>query len=238
MANTMKFGEAGVLRVMSELLFRDHKVYRPLVDDHGVDLILSTGARVQVKTSKLWKELKRYERAGTRSQIARLLYNFTLLPLGHRRSGRVTQHENSWATIYDGSYDFLVLFGVDEQRFWIIPEFLARGRKGISLGPKVQPTAEQIASLFGYSQRAIAEKLGCSHSLVGKRQLRGNPQYGKWTAALRTCEDRWDLLVGSTVHQLESALGITEAEVVESHHKRLGRRNVVQPYIADIPVGS
>ena len=102
------------------------------------------------------------------------------------------QHGNSWAKDYSGGYDFLILFGLDEQRFWIVPEYLARGRKMISLGPK--------------------------------RQLK-NQAYGKWAAALSLCEGRWDLLTGDSTNQLEKLLGVTEAEVVESHNRYKGRKS-------------
>lgn len=53
MADMLKLGEAGQLRVMSELILRGHCPYRPVVDDHGVDILLSNGLRIQVKTVKL-----------------------------------------------------------------------------------------------------------------------------------------------------------------------------------------
>jgi hypothetical protein len=201
----MHTGEAGVQRVVAELLLRNFRPYRPIVDNHGVDLMLDSGLRIQVKTTSLignnWKsKSERVPRSG------RDAYHFFFLTDKERRdrSGRriVRKKGSHWSNEYCGSCDYFILVGIDENRFWIVPTFLTQGRSGVVVGPRTYPTKAQIDILVstGMSQRAAAKSLGVSHSCVAKAVDGRYSASLQWSRAVRQCEDRWDLLTTFEAH--------------------------------------
>lgn len=116
-------GEAGVLRVASEFMMRGMNVAKPFVDG-GADLIVDGRARIQVKTSHIAPLRGKYMNA----------YWFKLW-----QSPIVTGHSNirrRGTKTYDGIVDFVVFFGVEEGRFWIVPTAELRGAACVVLGPQ------------------------------------------------------------------------------------------------------
>lgn len=57
---TSAIGERGVIKVIDELLARGFSPYRPIVDD-GVDLMLSSGIKIQVKAANLTYHSKKLD---------------------------------------------------------------------------------------------------------------------------------------------------------------------------------
>ena len=117
-------GQAGILRVASELLLRGMNAAEPFVDT-GIDLIVDGRARVQVKTAHL---------AGPRGKYPRSMYWFKLW-----QSPIITGATNirkRGQKSYDGIADFVVFFGVDTNQFWIVPAQEISQRATWILGPR------------------------------------------------------------------------------------------------------
>lgn len=173
---------------MSELILRGHCPYRPAVDDKGVDLVLSNGVRLQVKTARLHK----------RKHHAAPAYNLTL---GWTKLGRV-QSPIRRPRRYSEECDFLVIFGVDENRFWIVPSYLVDGKHCLQLGPKNWVTKSEVDSLLGSSGvTGAASALNVSRTTVWRRK-QGDLKRGGFVRAVRMCEDKWEFLNSpSETHQ-------------------------------------
>lgn len=187
MADCIKLGEAGLLRVMSELILRGHHPYRPAVDDHGVDIMLSTGVRIQVKTARL--HTRKWKHGSVVGE--KTAYN---LSLGWTAAGRVHAPIRR-ARSYDKECEFLIIFGVDEQRFWIVPSFIVGGKQCLVLGPRDRVTAEEMHQLRlqGMQEQDIAKSLGVNRKTVYNRS-QSDLKVGGFVRAVRACEGKWDLL--------------------------------------------
>lgn len=176
-------GQAGVYRVLSELILRGHSPYIPVADDHGVDILLPTGIRIQVKTSNL--TTRKY------GQHELTRYN---LSLGWTQAGRVHTPIRRKRK-YSAECDYFVIFGVTENRFWIVPSFIMDNKTCLQLGPlpKAGREAVQASLASGKGVLETAADLGISRGTVWYRK-RGDIKRGGWTRAVRMCEGRWDLL--------------------------------------------
>jgi hypothetical protein len=97
-------GQAGVYRVASELALRKMEVYFPSVDV-GIDLLTGNGKRLQIKTATL------------RDRLTGRGY-YISLGWGQRGSN---QRAVRRARKYSEEVDLVVIWGVDEDRFWIAP---------------------------------------------------------------------------------------------------------------------
>jgi hypothetical protein len=188
---TSKTGEQGVLLAVAELLERGMNPYRPVIDDHGVDLMLGDGTRIQVKSAHLSRSKRAME---SRTRI----YEFSCcenvyIPGSGRRLGLSWQRR-----MFSPECDFLLLVGLDERRFWIVPAAYVDARKNttITLGPKAMPSALEIQKMIdqGMQQIDIACELECSETTIWKYKKWGNSRRGDSTREIRAFEDRWDLL--------------------------------------------
>jgi hypothetical protein len=193
MVNAIRIGEAGVLRVMSELILRGHAPFKPAVDDHGVDLMLGSGLRLQVKTATL-----RTRKSGTKHLKGGDVDNIHTgyyLSLGWCQRGRV-QTPIRRKRAYSEECDYFIIWGIDENRFWIVPSFVLDNRTCLILGPKAKPNARQVADLAkqGVGLKEIADRLGCCEVTAWKRKRETKTPMGAFTSAVRNCEARWDFL--------------------------------------------
>lgn len=192
MAKCIQIGEAGVLRVMSELILRGHSPFKPAVDDHGVDLMLSSGLRIQVKTATLRtrkSETKHLKDGDVISEVTG--YH---LSLGWTQSGRIHAPIRR-KRAYSEECDYFIIWGVDENRFWIVPSYLMDNRTCLVLGPTPIATRNQVMKLVdqGLGLDAIASKLGISPVTVWNRK-HAESKTGGFTRAVRMCEGRWEFL--------------------------------------------
>jgi hypothetical protein len=113
-------GQAGVYRVASELMLRGAGVYLPACDREGIDLITNAGARVQVKTARLGRCRQLEKRRG---------YHFRF-----SCSQRGRKHDYvRIARKYSEEVDFIVIWGIDEDRFWIVPAAIFDNRQCLIL---------------------------------------------------------------------------------------------------------
>lgn len=104
-------GKAGELRVASELLLRGYQVYLTMVDV-GVDIVLGSGKTIQVKASMPRK----------RKRQASPFYNFNFTDWNHK------PHK------LDG-VDFVVLWAIKDNVFYIIPSDKIGSKLTISITP-------------------------------------------------------------------------------------------------------
>jgi hypothetical protein len=113
--------------VLAELLVRDVNAYLPVVDV-GVDILTMRGTRIQVKTTKLRRRKTASGYGQGPSYFFASAVKFRGSPERRRREYRFRQYVNE--------VDFVVYWGVDEDRFWILPASLADRTKCIVLQPK------------------------------------------------------------------------------------------------------
>jgi hypothetical protein len=119
-------GQAGLHRVLAELLRRGVNAYIPAIDV-GVDLLTGTGLRVQVKSGRL------RTRNATAPAMRGPAYFFA--PSVKYR-GSPERRQRGWTfRRFAEEVDFVVFWGIDEDRFWIIPASLADGLKSLVLHP-------------------------------------------------------------------------------------------------------
>ena len=116
MLKNLALGKAGELRVASELLIRGYEVFRTEVDS-GVDLVLGNGKRIQVKTSHA---VKNPGMAGY-SQ-----YVFSFKSWRRNKKG----YEAHLLT----DVDFVILWAIEDNFFFIVPTEVVRGKYSIVLG--------------------------------------------------------------------------------------------------------
>lgn len=106
-------GQAGVYRVISELMLRGTNAYLPVVDV-GVDLILGNGLKVQVKAARL--RTQKYKTKG-KVYIVGPAYFWSLNCSQKGNSHKYVKRP----ILYSEQVDYMVLWGIDEDRFWIVP---------------------------------------------------------------------------------------------------------------------
>jgi hypothetical protein len=206
-------GQGGVYRVVSELIFRGHAPYIPVADDHGVDVLLPTGIRIQVKTARLHTRKGRHKYGVTEM-------SGYWLSLGWTQSGRV--HTPIRRKLkYSDECDYFVIFGVDEQRFWIVPSFIMDNKTCLFLGPKPKPSSEAVQAHLASGKGVLqtAAELGISRGTVWYRK-RGDIKRGGWTRAVRMCEGRWDLLNVPSADWMKESEGEQEVQQLEQLLKK------------------
>lgn len=187
---------------MSELMLRGHYPAMPPVDN-GADILLENGLRVQVKTSHLNKKKHASYPLG--------LYRFELMETGYR--AKYQNVVRDWTK----RCDYLVLWCINEDRFFIVPATKDRGvilitAKMEDRAAVIDVAAAKAMHAQGVSMYAIAKEMGVSWPTV-KAHLTGERTNTRATTMVREIlqyEDRWDLLdVNSVVEQI-----VTEPEVV------------------------
>jgi hypothetical protein len=165
-------GQAGVMRVMAELMLRGVHVWLPAVDT-GVDLMADNHARLQVKTTTFVFPSGRCS--------FRLAHGYRL-----GSTGKITYP----ARVFSQFCDFVILYCVPLSRFWIVPSRVLDGLTSCSCGegkstllsrderPEIISRREN-----GESWRSIADGYGVSPGLI--RQIFGSPFYSQQSTRTR-----------------------------------------------------
>src|SRR6266404_3377997 len=202
--NSILLGQAGVHRVMAELLSREIVPCIPAVDV-GVDLVTSTGVRLQVKATRLV----------TKNRYSQPVYWFNLA--WHRTKGRRrrdgTREYSSGPRPFAKECDFVILWGYDQDRFWIVPSEILDKRSTVVIGGAPRWKEVDIEGLRkarerGLSYKQIGDIFHLDENLVWMRLTsHASPKqdHGKLAKEVNACENRWDLI---------SAFGQTQKEVV------------------------
>jgi hypothetical protein len=192
-------GRAGEYAVAAQLLLRSVVPAFPAVDT-GIDLLTTpSGCRIQVKAAHLC----------TTPAIVRKntegVYRFSF-PQHYFRNTSNRGPVNRVRTPrrqFEEYCDIVVLWGVDQNRFWVVPSNLLNGLQGIDLGPnnersfsKDVPEMREMVRL-GYEQAEIAKHFNISQASVSIRLKRAGCKIylSSRTLAIRQCEGIWDPIV-------------------------------------------
>lgn len=179
-------GQVGVYRVISELLVRGHAPFLPVVDV-GVDLLLATGTRLQVKTT---------QRPCQRGRLAGM-WMFTLTKTRRIAGGEIVPGA---ARVFGGEVDFVVLHAVHGHRFWIVPAHVLDHRKTLLFSENKQwKDIDVDAVRHRLAAREMIEDIAAELKVsirTLRRRLEGTLAETKRNYAdILQYENRWDLLV-------------------------------------------
>lgn len=212
--NTHNLGRAGELAVASQLLFRDIPVLTPFVDI-GVDLVAGNNVRIQVKSSRT-----RNRKGGG--------YIFTLS--GRILPSRGTKYrwkKRDWAT----ECDFIVFWGADENRFWVVPSRIFAGKFPQSLtiasdAGKNRVNHEQIKQMYanGMKQADVARAVGVSPMCVYECITGRTKGTYPWSFDVRSYENAWHEIeqavnLVNQIDDIDSLLSPSEIEHAEQNFK-------------------
>jgi len=120
-------GQAGTHRVLAELLKREVNAYLPVVDV-GVDILTVRGVRIQVKSARL-----RTQKAKDPSNRGPAYF---YVPGVKYHGSPTAKHRRHTLRKFVDEVDFVVFWGADEDRFWVVPATLADCLQCLILHPK------------------------------------------------------------------------------------------------------
>src|SRR6185503_18402337 len=187
-------GRAGEYSVAAQLLVRGIMVHFPAVDK-DVDLIAGNSLRIQVKTSRL-----------SPSRVSGYAFG-----LGQKRLGKAV--ERKYLREYVGVVDFLICWGLDENRFWIFPTSVMAQYPAVQtllLGGnhKRFVDRERLHALLesGMRQCDVAREMGIHPVMVSEfargKKLPIRKKFHKFAQVADQYEGAW--------HEIISALGMVE----------------------------
>lgn len=200
-------GQQGVHRVVSELIGRGHAPYLPVIDT-GIDILLGSGVRLQVKTTQRMSGHWRYENR----------YSFTLT-----NAQRIVkkQYVAGHSRKFSEEVDFVILHAVEPNRFWVVPASVLDNRNTVTFsdGEQQWKSIDIVEARRmrddGMSYQAIADALGAEQHTV-KRRLNGEYVETKRNYAnIPQYENRWDLISGmvSTLREANRIVSEPKAAV-------------------------
>lgn len=188
-------GKAGEYAVAAQLILRGVEIYFPCTD-FGVDILTDSGCRIQVKTSHLVCTPKMIEKRGE-GQYSYPLRRMRRLPVSDNKSKMVPLAPLS------AICDFLVLWGIDQNRFWIVPSKVADKTQVLILGApqprKFVGSMEDVRQMvkLGYTHQQIANHYNvCRESItvfLNRKDFEGREPDG--TMLARQCENAWESIV-------------------------------------------
>lgn len=199
-------GQAGVWQVASQLALRGLNPYFPGVD-LGCDLLAEGRIRLQVKAASLRKHVKVYPDGAYWFKFWQ-----SAIATGENNVRRRGQRD------YSACVDFLILWGVNENRFWIVPAPLVAKSSGVIVGPsgfyqRQDFTEARALRATGLSQQEIADRLGISQVAVSYQLRGGCTTQPKRTIAaqVRELENRWDLITGALATLTEATAVVAQS---------------------------
>lgn len=121
-------GQAGVYAVAAQLLLRGINPSFPAVD-RGADIISDWGTRLQVKSGHRW-----YEAWGG-SYAFCLDSGQTIYTYGEGYKKGKRTHKR----MFSEECDFFVMWGIEDNRFWVVPSMLLDGKTTVVMVGKDTP---------------------------------------------------------------------------------------------------
>ena len=186
-----KRGQAGVYRVAAELLLRGINVSFPAVDE-GADLIAESGIRIQVKTTGI------VHRNGAGFEDGAYWFHFTRGSRGVTVS-RIRGEKPKMTQKFSERSDVVVLYGIDQNRFWVVPALLLDNWHMVAIGTTtvykkpVDPDLVKAMRETVDRHQDVAEELGVSRATVS-RKLAGLNLKSSKVSLVASYEDRWDVI--------------------------------------------
>jgi hypothetical protein len=178
-------GKAGEHAVAAQLLLRGLDVGFLSVGI-GVDLVAENGCRIQVKSGHLG------------SSDGRNAPAYTLLLRKNMVRSR-TKNEVVPRKPFVEVCDFVVYWGIEQNRFWIIPPRLCDSCYSVRLGQEPRSRPRLVADFasvksmvdLGYSQSHIAKHYGTTRCVI-QRFLSGGKDWDQsLVSQMRACENDW-----------------------------------------------
>ena len=188
-------GKAGEHAVAAQLMVRGVGVLFP-ASDYGVDLQTANGCRIQVKSAHMACTEKMLQARGEGS------YSFPL-----KRSKRMmtsdTKNELRQLPPFSETCDILALWGIEQNRFWIVPASVVDDCQLLCLG-REQPrrfvgSIEDVREMLrlGYKHHEIAKKYNVERSLISTLLNREGFEAQEMSATqiARSCENAWESII-------------------------------------------
>lgn len=210
-ALTPMIGKAGEYAVASELMFRGVNVFWPSVDS-GYDLLTESGCRIQVKSAhmRVTPSVLSAYREGVYS------FHFPKLRRLATSGGEV---RTTVRPLLSTRCDVIVLMGIEQHRYWIVPSPQLDPVHCIFMGPKNarafdsdMPNIREMDKL-GFSKAEIGRQYKMSAEAIGYR-LRASEQHSPNSAAcsVRNCEDAWDNILDFPACKLYSVANLIKED--------------------------
>ncbi len=199
-------GKAAEYRVASELLLRGLHTHFPSIEE-GYDIMVGGGIRVQVKSTNLRHN----------SVTPNGAYWFRFRKVSNYRTNSCSIKWKNHPREFSKECDFVVLVGVTQWRFWIIPAAELDNLQCVMLRDPVlnDSQADEVAKLHseGLNTVEISNKLGVSQFIVS-RTLRGqaNPNEQFMSQKLMQYENSWNLIVGCLGSLREADAALIQSE--------------------------
>jgi hypothetical protein len=183
-------GKAGEYIVAGQIMLRGMNVYWP-ANDTGCDLKADNNCRVQVRTAHLYHR-KEYGP----------IYFFPL-----PRNRRMPNSDKTTKLVARKKFaevcDFVVFFGIEQNRFWIVPAALCDECTGVELGieSSLRRFAGSVVDMrqmkdLGYSNYKISRHYGIQQCSVKQFLASGKDFIGIPVATrMRACENKWSSIL-------------------------------------------
>jgi hypothetical protein len=188
---TQRQGQAAVYQVASQLLMRGVNVSFPAIDD-GVDLIVESGVRIQVKSTRLYNGHKNYPHGAYCFHFTRWTRSAHVKYLrGEKVDRRLRFSDRS---------DVVVLWGVDQNRFWIVPALELDDTHMVAVGCEtvyrkpVDPSVVKAMRENVSRHKDVADDLGVSRATVSRKIHDLNLKTSK-ASIVSSYEGRWDIII-------------------------------------------
>lgn len=182
-------GKAGEYAVASQLLIRELSVAWPAVDE-GFDLQTKNGCRVQVKSSHIDGQTRRGHK----------YYWFPVCKT--KRVILKSKIERIPCAKLSECCDVVVFWGIEENRFWIVPAKICDSKTAFILGcpdtKRFYGNLDEMRNMreLGYSYGDIGKHYSLHAGNVRKFILSGAPEVKRSGDSLvRSYENRWDLII-------------------------------------------
>lgn len=183
-------GKAGEHAVATQLLLREVNVLWPSVDN-GFDLIAESGCRIQIKCAHLYnhKNGPRY---------------FFPLPKTRRVPNSDSTARLITRKLFSEVCDFVVFWGIEQNKFWIVPAHLCDQTTGVELGIELiqkHRFAGSVADMremlsLGYSRYKIAKHYGINQTSVIQFLDSGKDTIDETVVSqMRSCEGHWEYIL-------------------------------------------
>lgn len=192
-------GKAGEHMVAAQLMMRGMNVCWPSVD-RGYDLMTDNGCRVQVKTGRIRNS------PGVLASYGCPVYSFHFPKNRHIAVSRDKVKVSIRPKLADRC-DIVVMWGVEENRFWVTPAQICDERQCLFLGPSNDRAFEgdikdmQCMADLGFSQSEIGHHYGIAQANVSLRLKRAGTQTqaNSTVNQVRRCEGAWQNILEFSV---------------------------------------
>jgi hypothetical protein len=181
-------GKAGEHAVATQLLLRGVITLWPSVD-RGSDLYTENGCRIQVRCAHLYHHKKYQPR-----------YFFPL-----PKTRRIPNSDKTTILVVRKPFvevcDFVIFWGIEQNRFWVVPAALVDESTGIELGTEIgsrfvgsiKDMREMIS--LGYTRGKVAKHYGIHRTSLQLFLDSGKDSVDETVVSkIRACEGRWELI--------------------------------------------